>query len=221
MAGWTGFAAQAAGLGRSFPVSVRSQSHTITEEQIMQMQWGFHRLAERLDTTRDFAAERQAIRDECVELTRGASLPALKALSKALAALHRELALADEIAGALKRLAAAIETLGDAPERAGYIKLYNKAMGDLERRLDDDGPVMTAANVIIAGQEAAEAEADAEITHRRHEAARKEAERQEAAARREAEERRRNAIAEADAARAALARTVPELDAAPAGTPGS
>ncbi len=88
----------------------------------MQMQWGFHRLGEKLDSTRAFAAERQAIRVECAELTRGSSLPALKALTKALATLHRELALADEIAGALKRLAAAMETLGDAPERAGYIK---------------------------------------------------------------------------------------------------
>ena len=52
------------------------------------------------------------------------------------------------------------------------------------------------------------------IDRRYHEAARKEAARREAEERRKAEERTRTALAEADAAQAALAGAIPEVEAA-------
>ena len=63
--------------------------------------------------------------------------------------------------------------------------------------------------------------ATAEIGRRQFEAAEKEAARQAAAERREAEERKRKTLAEADAARAVLAKSIPELDAATPPAPGS
>ena len=134
----------------------------------------------------------------------------------------RELEAAAEAVEALERLATAIEALDDAPERKRYIGAYDAALSALEQRLfcdnygDRHGPVTaaqtTADELIKPAREAVREE----IARRRPEAAEREAARQAAAARREAEERKRKAIAEADAARAVLAASMPELDAATA-----
>ena len=60
-----------------------------------------------------------------------------------------------------------------------------------------------------------------EIRRRQYAAAEKEARECEEAERREAEERKCKTLAEADAARAVLAKSIPELDAATAAAPGS
>lgn len=73
----------------------------------------------------------------------------------------------------------------------------------------------TAAELIEPARKAVKAE----ISDRRYEAARREAARQAEEERREAEERRRKTLAEADAARAVLAKSIPEIGAAP--TPAS
>ena len=44
----------------------------------MQMRWGLHRFVEEIGSMRNFAAERQAMRDEWAEDTEGAVLPALE-----------------------------------------------------------------------------------------------------------------------------------------------
>ncbi len=180
----------------------------------MQMNVGLHRLAERLESTRGFSDEKQALRDEWAAETEGAVLPALDALTGSLATLARELDAAEAAAGALERLAAAVDALGDAPESAGYVAPYNAALQALERRLADDGPVVDAVNAVIGRVEPAGAEAEAEIERRYREAAEQAAARKEAEERREAEERKRNALAEADAALAVLAGSIPEVEAA-------
>ena len=176
----------------------------------MQMISGLHRLVEKIGATRGFADEKQALRDELAAETEGTALPALDALTGSLATLWRELDAVAAIAGALEHLAAAIEELGDAAEREGYVGPYNKAMGALGRRLDDDGPLFAAVNATLGRVEPAEAEVKVETARRYYEAAEKEA------ARQEAEERRSNALAEADAALAVLTQTLPEVEAAPA-----
>lgn len=140
----------------------------------MQMNVGLHRLAERLESTRGFANEKQALRDEWAAETEGAVLPALDALTGSLATLARELDAAEEATGALERLAAAVDALGDAPESAGYVAPYNAAFEALERRLADDGPLVDAVNVVIGRVEPAGAEAEAEIARREREAAEQE-----------------------------------------------
>ena len=182
----------------------------------MQMISGLHRLVEKVGATRDFAAEKQAMRDEWTAETEGAALPALDALTGSLATLSRELDAVVAIAGALQRLSTAIEELGDAAEREGYVGLYNKAMDALGRRLDDAGPLFVAVNTTLGRVEPAEAEVRVEIARRHYEAAETEAARREAEERRKAEERRTNALAEADAALAVLTQTLPEVEAAPA-----
>ena len=97
----------------------------------MQMISGLHRLVEKIGATRDFAAEKQAMRDEWTAETEGAALPALDALTGSLATLSRELDAVAAIAGALEHLAAAIEELGDAAEREGYVGALQQGDGRL------------------------------------------------------------------------------------------
>ena len=73
---------------------------------------------------------------------------------------------------------------------------------------------------MIGRVEPAGAEAEAEIERRYREAAEQEAARKEAEERREAEERKRNALADADAALAVLAGSIPEVEAALAAADG-
>ena len=141
-------------------------------------------LEERLDNSRSWTAEHEAFRDEWTAETEGAALPALVGFADSLATLRRELDAAAGSVEALERLSAAIEALGDAPERKRYIGPYNAALGALERRLGDDGPVIAATNETLSRVEPARAETEAEIDRRYREAAQKEA------ARKEAEERR-------------------------------
>ena len=175
----------------------------------MQMQTGIRALNERLDDSRSWMAEQEALRDEWSAETAGVTLPALVGFTDSLATVRRELDAAVEDVEALERWSAAIEALGDAPERERYMRPYNAALGALERHLSCDGPVIAATNETLRRVEAAKAEAEAEIERRYHEAARKEAARQEAEERRKAEERKRNALAEAEAAQAALAGAIP------------
>ena len=117
---------------------------------------------------------------------------------------------------ALERLGTAIDTLGDARERKSLIETYDTSLGALEQRLFLDkrgsasGPVLatqaTAGKLLEPAREAVNAEAE----RRRCEAAEREARAHEEAERREAEERRRKALAEAEAARAVLAKALPE-----------
>ena len=109
-----------------------------------------------------------------------------------------------------------MDTLGDTPERAGYIAPHNAALSALERRLADDGPLFAAVDAVNVRLKPARDEAEAEISRRYHAAAEREAARQEAAERRKAAERRTGAIAEADAALAVLAKAMPEVGVAPA-----
>ena len=169
----------------------------------MQMQTGIRALNERLDNSRSWMTEQEALRDEWSAETAGVTLPALVGFTDSLATVRRELDAAVEDVEALKRWSAAIGALGDAPERERYMRPYNAALGALERRLSCDGPVIAATNETLRRVEAAKAEAEAEIERHYHEAARKEAARQEAEERRKAEERKRNALAEAEAALAA------------------
>ena len=186
----------------------------------MQMMSGLHRLVEKIGATRDFAVEKQAMRDEWTVETEGAALPALDALTGSLATLSGELDATDEIAGALKRLSAAVEALGDATERGSYIGPYNEAFRSLEGRLADDGPLFAAVNAVNARVEPARTEAEAEIDRRYFQAAQEEAARREAEERRRAEERKAGALAEADAALAVLTQALPEVGAAPATATG-
>ena len=108
------------------------------------------------------------------------TLPALAAFTESLATVRRALDAAAGSVEALERWSAAIEALGNAPERERYIGPYNAALGALERRLSYDGPVIAATNETLRLVDAAEAAVKAEIEGRHHEAARKEAARREA-----------------------------------------
>ena len=110
----------------------------------MQMQTGIRALNEKLDNARSWTAEHEARRDEWCAETEGAALPALVGFRDSLATVRRELDAAAGSVEALERWSAAIEALGDAPERARYIRPYNAALGALERRLSYDGPVTAA-----------------------------------------------------------------------------
>ena len=180
----------------------------------MQMQTGIRALNEKLDNSRLWTAEQEALRDEWTAETEGAVLPALVGFTDSLATVRRKLDAAAGSVEALECWSAAIEALGDAPERERYIGPYNAALGALERRLSYDGPVVAAVNATLRRVEPARAEAEAEIARRYYEAARQEAARREAEERRKAEERKRNALAEAEAAQAVLAGAIPEVEAA-------
>lgn len=186
----------------------------------MQMNVGLHRLAEKIDNVRSWRTEREDERAAWAAETKGATLPALAALTGSLATVRRELEAAAEGTDALERLGRAVDGLGDAPERAGYVRRYETARAALEERLDDDGPVYAAVGAALKLVEPARAEAEAEIARRDLEAAETEAREREDAARREAEERRASAIAEAEAALAVLAGAIPEAGPAPAAADG-
>ncbi|MCE2494822.1 MAG: hypothetical protein J4F40_19905, partial [Alphaproteobacteria bacterium] len=96
----------------------------------------------------------------------------------------------------------AVGALGDAPERTRYVEPHNAALGALERRLGQDGPVIAAINEALRRVEPAGAEAEAESACRHREAAQQETARREAEERRKAGERKRTALAEAEAAQA-------------------
>ena len=188
----------------------------------MRVQWrAVHTLKEKIASFRAWEAQSQRELGEWTEDTKGATLPAVEAFSEAFGAHRRELEAAAEAVEALERLATAIETLGDAPECKRHIEAFDAAVSALEQRLfcdnrgDAHGPVTAsqtaAAELIKPAREAVKVE----IRRRHHEAAKKEARELEEAERREAEERKRNALAEADAARAVLARSIPEVGAAP------
>ena len=189
----------------------------------MRIQWrAVHTLKEEVASLSAWEAQSQRELDEWTEDTEGTTLPAVDAFSEAFGTYRRDLEAAAEAVEALERLATAIEALDDAPERKRYIGAYDAALSALEQRLfcdnygDRHGPVTaaqtTADELIKPAREAVREE----IARRRREAAEREAARQAAAARREAEECKRKAIAEADAARAVLAASMPELDAATA-----
>ena len=180
----------------------------------MQIQPGLRALTEKIAGLRDWQAEHEARRDEWAEGTEGALRPALVALTDSLGTVRRELDAAVASVEALDRLAVAIEGLGDAPERERYIGPYNAALRALKRRLGEGGPVWMATSSVHERVEPAEREAEAEIARRRYEAAKNEAREREAQERREAEQRKRNALAAAEAASAALAKTLPEADEA-------
>ena len=180
----------------------------------MQMQPGLRALTEKIASLREWQAEHEALRAELANETKGAELPALVALTDSLGTFRREMDAAAASVEALERLGAAIEGLGDAPERERYIGTYNAALRALERRLGEDGPVGAAVNATLGRVAPATAEAEAEIARRRYEAAEKEAREREAEEHRETEERKRNALASAEAASAALAKALPEADEA-------
>ena len=180
----------------------------------MQMQTGIRALNETLDNARAWLAEHEARRDAWSAETEGATLPALVSFRDSLATVRRELDSAAGSVEALERLREAVGALGDAPERARYIGPHNAALGALERRLGHDGPVIAAINEALRRVEPAGAEAEAESARRHHEAAQQEAARREAEERRKARERTRKALAEAEAAQAALAGAIPEVEAA-------
>ena len=180
----------------------------------MQIRPGLRALTEKFASQRDWQAEHEAQRAAWAEGTEGAMRPALVALTDSLGNFKRELDAAAASAEALERLGAAIEGLGDAPERERYIGPYNAALRALERRLADDGPVIAAVNATLGRVEPARVEAEAEIARRRYEAAEKADREREAEERRKAEERKRNALASAEAARAALVKALPEADEA-------
>ena len=127
----------------------------------MQMQTGIRALNQGLDNSRSWMAEQEALRDEWSAETAGATLPALVGFTDSLATVRRELDAAAEAVEALERWSAAIEALGDAPERERYMRPYNAALRALERRLSYDGPVIAAANETLRRVEAAKAEAEA------------------------------------------------------------
>ena len=180
----------------------------------MQMQTGIRALNEKLDNARAWLAEHEARRDAWNAGTEGAALPALVSFRDSLATVRRELDAAAGSVEALERLGEAVGALGDAPVRARYIGSYNTALGALERRLGQDGPVIAAINEALRRVEPAGAEAEAESARRQREAAQQEAARREAEARRKAQERKRTALAAAEAAQAALAGAIPEVEAA-------
>ena len=180
----------------------------------MQMQTGIRALNERLDNARAWLAEHEARRDAWSAETEGVALPALVGFGDSLATVRREL---DAAAGSLGD---AIGALGDAPERARYIGPHNAALGALERRLGHDGPVIAAIDETLRRVEPAGAAVKAEIARRHREAAQQEAARREAEERRKAQQRKRTALAAAEAAQAALAGAIPEVEAALAAETG-
>ena len=194
----------------------------------MRISWRpVHTLKDQIAEQRNWEAQSQREFDEWVEDTEGATLPAVEAFSEAFGTYRRELKVAAEGVGALERLATAIEALDDAPENKSYIEAFNAAVDGLEQRLfcdnrgDAHGPVTIAQTDAYELIKPAREAVKEEISRRQYEAAEKEAARLAAAERREAEERKRKAIADADAARAVLAKSIPELDAATPPAPGS
>ena len=192
----------------------------------MRIEWrSVHILEEQVAISREWEAQSRREFDEWTEDTEGATLPAVEAFSEAFGTYRRELQGAAEGVEALECLATAIEALDDAPENKSYIEAFNAAVSALEQRLfhdkygDRHGPVIAAEHAAHELIEPAREAATAAISRRQYEAAEKEAARLAAAERREAEERK--AIADADAARAVLAKSIPELDAAMAAAPGS
>ena len=194
----------------------------------MRISWRpVHTLKDQIAEQRNWEAQSQREFDEWVEDTEGATLPAVEAFSEAFGTYRRELKVAAEGVGALERLATAIDALDDAPENKSYIEAFNAAVSALEQRLfcdnrgDAHGPVIVAQTDAYELIKPAREAVKAEISRRQYEAAEKEAARLAAAERREAEERKRKAIADADAARAVLAKSIPELDAATPPAAGS
>ena len=184
----------------------------------MRIQWRpVHILKEQVANIREWEAQSRRELGEWTEDTEGATLPAVEAFSEAFGTFRRELKVAAEGVGALERLATATEALDDASEYKGYIEAYDAAASALEQRLfldnygDRHGPVFAAQTVAYKLIEPAREAVKEEIRRRQYEAAEKEAERQAAAERREAEEHKRKTLAEADAARAVLAKSIPEL----------
>ena len=186
-----------------------------------------HILKEQVADIREWEAQSRRELGEWTEDTHGATLPAVEAFSEAFGTFRRELKVAAEGVAALERLGTAIEALDDAPGNKSYIEAYDAAVSALEQRLfhdkygDRHGPVTVAQHAAHELIEPAREAVKEEIKRRQFEAARREAERQAAAERREAEEHKRKTLAEADAARAVLAKSIPELDAATPPAPGS
>ena len=194
----------------------------------MRISWRpVHTLKDQITDHREWEAQSQREFDEWVEDTEGAALPEVDAFSEAFGTYRRELQGAAESVEALECLATAIDALDDAPENKGYIEAFNAAVSALEQRLfcdnrgDAHGPVIVAQTDAYELIKPAREAVKAEISRRQYEAAEKEAARLAAAERREAEERKRKAIADADAARAVLAKSIPELDAATPPAAGS
>ena len=193
----------------------------------MQMQRRVRTLKDEDASLRAWEAHREAEFDEWTEDTKGVMLLAVDAFLEAFDTYQREPEAAAEAVEALERLGTAIKVLGDASESERNIGAYDAALSALERRLACNNCGDHYASIVAAHTKASKLVKLAgnavkeEIRRRRHEAAEREAARQAAEERRKTAERRCNAIAEADVARAVLAKLIPDVAAAAVGVGAS